>query len=580
MDKQFRLFLGCFIALVATAFGFAVRAAILEDWRTEFGLSSERLGYLGGVGLYPFAISIILFSLIVDKIGYGRAMVFAFVGHFVSALMTIYARNFTMLYWATFLYALANGTVEAVINPVVASMYDRNKTHWLNILHAGWPGGLALGGLLAIGISLFMGQQASGTSIWRWQMAIVLIPTIGYGILLVGQKFPVQERVAAGVSYVDMLREFGWGSAYICFFLLLAGANQIGITLERPAVPLWQLAGIAVIPTVIFGVAIKSFGRPMFVFLLLIMVLLATTELGTDSWIADIMRSVLGGSQVKGTLFLVWTAVIMFVLRFFAGPIVHRISPLGLLACCAAIASVGLLWLSGVQVVCAKLASLGLDWFAGAEGMVAMLIMAATLYGLGKTFFWPTTLGLVSEQYPKGGALMLNAIAGVGMIAVGTIGNPAIGFLQDRAFDQRLLQEDETLHADLVTMQPGLFGEVNRPDREKVGQINDRIAELRQAEQDSRAPGRLSDIQLESILGSNEDYQELRRKQTIINEVDRDSKQGTLAKIAVLPAIMFCCYVILIFYFRSKGGYQAQILTGHAAEDEEFTGGVEGPMEA
>ena len=141
---------GCFsvvfMALVATAFGFAVRGAVLDDWARQFGLTEEQKGIINGVGLYPFAISIILFSLIIDRIGYGTAMAFAFVGHLVSTLLTIFAPNFVVLYIATFIYALANGTVEAVINPVVATIYKDNKTHWLNILHAGWPGGLVLAG--------------------------------------------------------------------------------------------------------------------------------------------------------------------------------------------------------------------------------------------------------------------------------------------------------------------------------------------------------------------------------------------------------------------------------------------------
>src|SRR5688572_28519114 len=126
-----RLFLGCFIGLVATAFGFAVRGAVLKDWEVQFGLTEEQKGIIGGVGLFPFAISIILLSLIVDRIGYGTTMALAFVGHLVSAVLTIFAPNFQVLYIATFIYALSNGAVEAVINPVVATIHRENKTHWL-----------------------------------------------------------------------------------------------------------------------------------------------------------------------------------------------------------------------------------------------------------------------------------------------------------------------------------------------------------------------------------------------------------------------------------------------------------------
>ncbi len=515
--NQRRLFLGCFFSLIATAFAFAVRGAILNDLAKQFDLSNEQLGYINGA-LGSFAISIILVSLVIDKVGYGRAMVFGFLCHFISALMTIFATNFEMLYWGTFLFGLGNGTAEAVINPVVATIYDKEKTHWLNILHAGWPGGLVLGGLLAIAVS-FLGTGGEGPStIWRWQFALVLFPTILYGVLLIGQKFPVQERVAAGVSYKEMLAEFGWGSAYICTFLLISGMNQVLLVTGFPALPLTYQALLAIVPTVLFGLYVKSFGRPMFVFLLLVMMLLATTELGTDGWISNIMQAVLK-SPTKGTLFLVYTSAIMFVLRFFAGPLVHRISPLGLLAVCAAVASGGLIWLSS----------------AGAA--VGMLIAAATFYGFGKTFFWPTTLGVVSEQYPKGGALMINAIAGVGMLSVGALGMPAIGTVQDRDFVQILTERDPGLVSQVTEKKDGIFGESISLDPSKVKSLGKEQKEL-------------------------------------VDAVVTESKQGTLKKIAILPAIMCVCYLILIGYFRSKGGYQAQVLTGHAANDEKFTGGI------
>jgi MFS family permease len=284
----------------------------------------------------------------------------------------------------------------------------------------------------------------------------------------------------------------------------------------------WALV-LALMPAVLFGARIRSFGRPMFVFLLLVMILLATTELGTDGWIQDIMGSVLE-DPVKGTLFFVYTAAVMFVLRFFAGPIVHRISPLGLLAASAAIAAIGLLWLGN------------------AGPSVGILFLAATLYACGKTFFWPTTLGVVSEQYPKGGALLLNAISGVGMIAVGTLGGPAIGTLQDMDFNRAVLAQAAAVHPSIAREGEGAFFTYQSIDKAKM-------AALPAAEVEK------------------------------LSAIERVTKQQALAKIAVLPVIMCGCYLLLIAYFRSRGGYQAQVLTGHAAEDEKFTGGTAGPGE-
>ena len=537
IDRK-RLFTGCVLALVATAFGFAVRAAILGQWRAEFNLSQEQIGYLLGAGLFPFAISIILFSLIIDRLGNGVSMAIAFTLHVVSALATLAApllladagasadevmagqrRGFAMLYFGTFIFALGNGTVEAVVNPVTATLYHREKTKYLNILHAGWPGGLVLGGLVAIGVSFVDPARVPG-QLWQWQVGLVLVPTLAYGLLLLGQRFPVQERVAARVPYFEMLREFGAGSCFIVCFFLVAGLNQILVIIGVPTFALATQLGIALALALAFAWYVRSVGRPMFILLLVVMVLLATTELGTDSWIADIMRTVLA-SPTLGTLFLVWTSFIMFVLRFFAGPIVHRIGPLGLLAASAGVAMIGLLWLSN----------------AGTSP--AMLFAAATFYGLGKTFLWPTTLGVVSEQYPRGGALMLNAIAGVGMISVGTIGNPAIGAVQDRAMAAEIRAADPALADQVLVTRPGLFGEAVAVDPAARARLTEDLAD------DSLSP-----VRRQAVWGQTR----------LLEALDSRTKQATLGTIAVLPAVMLACYLGLIVYFRSAGGYKAERL--------------------
>lgn len=458
-----RLFTGSIVALVATAFGFVIRALILDDWGREFNLSQEQLGWITGAGLFPFAITIILFSLIIDKIGYHTSIRLAFAGHILSALVTICAGHigdpFVVLYIGTFILALSNGIVEAVVNPAVATLYPDSKTHHLNILHAGWPGGLVLGGILLI---------AAGDIGWRWQVGLVILPTLVYGWMLVREAWPVQERVAAGVDYAGMLRELY---------------------------------------------------RPLFIILLIIMVPLAITELGTDSWITALMTSVLSNTPVHPLWVLVYTSAIMFVLRFFAGPIVHRINPLGLLACSAAIACLGLISLSQ------------------AGSAILWVFLAATLYGVGKTFFWPTTLGVVSEQFPHGGAMTINTIAGVGMLAVGVLGNPVLGSIQDQFIDNEISSTAPELVEEVLEAEgSGLLGARTLND--------DAVALL-----------------------SEEDQQR-------IVAVQSASSQSALRTVAWLPAFMFVCYVLLILYFRSKGGYKAVEL-----KTEEQTGGLEGAAE-
>ena len=496
MSRETRLFIACIVALIATAFGFVVRGFLVAEWATDFNLTQGQVGAIQGAGLFPFALSIVFFSLIIDRIGYGRCMAFAFFGHVISAIITVTANSFQQLYVGTLIFALANGTVEAVINPVTATLYPKSKTHHLNMLHSGWPGGMVLGGILMI---------ALGAASWRWKIGLFLLPTAFYGFLMIGQKWPIQERVASGVSYADMLREFGWGSCFIvCFFVVYALDSVFGsLGLYAGTVSMLMAVILAAIPTAIFAVIYKSFGRPMFVFLLLVMVLLATTELGVDSWITNLMTPVLAKySQYGGLYLLLYTSLIMAILRFFAGPLVHRLSPLGLLASCAAIASIGLFWI------------------ANAGAAAGMIFAAGTMYGIGKAFFWPTTLGVVTEQFPRGGAMTINAIAGVGMISVGVLGGPILGTIQDKSLDARLAAEaPQTYTAVAGEPRDAYLMSFKTIDRAKVAQLPE-------------------------------------PQRQVVEEITTTNSQRTLAKFAILPAIMFFCYVGLILYFKAQGGYR------------------------
>jgi MFS family permease len=489
-SPDMKLFYACFVALMTSAFGFILRGLMLPEWGSEFNLTQTQLGEIAGVGLWPFAISIVLFSLVVDKIGYKTAMVFAFICHLASAVITIFANGYWMLYWGTFVVALGNGIVEAVVNPVVATMFPREKTKWLNILHAAWPGGLVLGGILA----LLMGVSTP----WEYKIALILLPTIGYGIMMIPRRFPLNERVQAGVSYKEMLREVGAIGGLIIVSLIVF---QLGAVFGWPAM---LNVSITVMIAILVGLYTRSLGQPLFIILLLIMIPLATTELGTDSWITDLMTPAMNNLGIQAGWVLVYTSAIMFVLRFFAGPIVHKVSPLGLLAICSLIAAVGLYMLS---------------YSAG-----MMILLAATIYGLGKTFFWPTMLGVVAEQFPKGGALTLNIIGGLGMIAAGVIGAGILGFMQDSAIDKNILAYDQanntSLHSKYVTEnKTSLFGDYRALDQEKV-----------------------------NTAGPEES--------TTITTIRDMAKKNALRAIVIFPIIMLVSYCVLILYFKSKGGYK------------------------
>lgn len=494
-----KIFWACFVALVATSFVFGVRANVIGDLAVKFDLSEAQKGTILGVGLWPFAISIVIFSLIIDKIGYKTAAIIAVVCHVASLLLTIFSTGYQSLYWATFLVAIANGIVEAFINPVVATVFRENKAKWLNILHAGWPAGLALGALFTV----FLGGLD-----WQVKYGMCFIPVVIYTILILPCKFPPNERVAAGIPYRTMLSEVGGVGFFIIGWLMTMGIAQMAGAQLHWTVPM----AIALLTAIGAGLYTKSFGSWMFLLILLTMGPLATTELGTDSWMPDLLGAEL--SPIGATWVFIYVSVIMTIMRFYAGPIVHRFSPIGLLVISCAIAIVGLLFLS--------------------KAVAFMVVVAATVYAIGKTFLWSTTLGMVAERFPKGGALTLNGVSAVGVLGMGIIGTPFMGVLQDREVDTQLAANNQAIY-EQISGEPRqtIFGEVPSIDM-------DAIAALPQA-----AQGELTSIQ-------------------------KASKKGSFAKVAILPGFMLVCYLILFFYFKSRGGYKPIDLHGqeHAEETE------------
>jgi MFS family permease len=531
------LFVASFLTLIAAGIGFTIRGYLLVDWGQQFGFTQTELGEITGAGLWGFPLAIIPLSFVVDRLGYGRLMTLAFVLYTLSAVVTLAATPmfhaagkdaaYRCLYFGTLIFSLANGTCESVINPLTATLFPKNKTHWLNILHAGWPGGLVLGAVLGLGF------RAIGPVRWEIQLATFLVPTFIYGALMVGRRFPKSETTASGIPLATM------------FAALLA---------------------------------------PMLLFLFMLHALIGYVELGTDTWITNITNTVLA-SQNKALMAFIWTNVLMFTLRFFAGPIVHKISPLGLLFCSAVLGTIGLLLL-GMPMTSTTWAWLG----------------AVTVYGVGKTFYWPTMLGVISERFPKAGALGLGLSAGIGMLAAGLLGSPIIGYQQDLAAvailgDQSPATlkryQSDTEQAPL----PGLR-KVAGLDNGKIG-VLDEYEAIRQKEKgsteftpavvqltlekdlellteekrtDKVLEKRLEWWQTEGLPYASTDFPEVKGAQL------HGGKQA-LSWTAAVPAVMALGFLLLIIYFRTRGGYKAEVLVGHAAQDEEFTGGTVGPGE-
>jgi MFS family permease len=187
-----RLLWAGFVAILAAGVGFGIRGGILANWGADFGFNASQLGAIGGAGFTGFCFGIIIGGVIVDKIGYGKLVGAAFIFHVASAFVTFAASDgqttetaYKWLYWGTFIFAIANGTLEAVANPLVATLFPKNRTHYLNILHASWPAGMVIGGLI--------GWTMGGSFGWKTQLGLFLIPTLVYGIMFLGQKMPKSE---------------------------------------------------------------------------------------------------------------------------------------------------------------------------------------------------------------------------------------------------------------------------------------------------------------------------------------------------------------------------------------------------
>jgi fucose permease len=331
-----QLFWASCLALLVTSLSFGIRAGILNGLGEEFKLSASQLGTISATAFWGFPLAVVIGGMIVDAIGMKRLLVMAFLFHMTGIVLTIFANGYWSLFISTLLIGIANGTVEAACNPLVTALYPDNKTAKLNHFHLWFPGGIFIGTLIVYFFS------KAGLS-WEVQVATMLVPTLIYGYLFSRLKFPVTERVAAGVSTGEMYR---------------------------------------------------SLGNPLFIFMIICMLGTAITELFTGQWIDVLLRNITDNA----ILILTVTTGIMVVGRGLAEPVVHRLSP------------------QGVLLISAILASIGIYMLGHTAGN--MIFVGALVFGMGVCYFWPTMLGFVSENLPKTGAVGLNLMGGAGMFAV------------------------------------------------------------------------------------------------------------------------------------------------------------------
>ncbi len=354
MDAK-RLFLASRVALVVTAMSFALRAGAVGPWAAQFQLNHEQVGLVNGTAFWGFTLAMLFGGPLCDALGLGRIVALAFVGHLAGILLTIFAWNFWSLYVGTLIFGVANGSVEAACNPLVTTLFPNDKTTKLNHFHVWFPGGIVIGGVLAY----LLEKVGFG---WKTEFATMLVPLAVYGFLFLGQPFPKTERVQQGISYGSML---------------------------------------------------KACLHPLFLLMVACMFMTASTELGSTTWIPNILTS----AGVPGILVLAWINGLMAVGRSWAGTFVHKLSPLGML------------------LVSSILSAIGLYAMSHSAGMV--LFAGATIFALGVCFFWPTMLGFVNERFPSTGAMGLAIMGGCGMLSVSFV-LPVLGKYFDDGIAQRI----------------------------------------------------------------------------------------------------------------------------------------------
>ncbi len=495
VENRFRLLMAGFLALIAAGMGFAVRAALLKPWSEDFGFTFTELGQITGGGLLGFGVVILFTGFLLDLLGYRVLLFIALACHIVSAVMLFFAvpvyeqfgqdATYQVLFWSTFIFAVANGICEGVINPLTAAIYPEQKTHYLNILHAGWPGGLVLGGAIA----LLVGQGIR----WEILLATYLIPSAIYGYFTLSEKFPQTDAQKGAISYGGMLKD--------CLV-------------------------------------------PFFLFLLIVHAMVGYVELGTDSWITKVTGSILE-NETYGKLLFIYTSAFMFGLRFFAGPIVHRISPLGLLFVSACIGAIGL-------------------YFISVAGGLALMLLAVTIYAFGKTFLWPTMLGVVGDQFPRSATVAMALLGAAGMISAGMLATTGIGFKQDRFASEKLVKmSPETYDRFKADRENSFLSFTTKGlNGAKVGVIEDDGEKL---ETDKKLAQEADEWDTEKYekLRELDEWWEATEKPHANADKDAVKEAGlygsrmAIRLTALVPATMAICYLLMILGFKAKGGYKA-----------------------
>jgi len=392
--NQKRLFIASCLALLVTAITFAIRARIESVFIVDYGLSAEQVGRAFGPAFWGFAVAMFAGGYFIDIVKTKTIVWMAFVLHLLGIVLLLLAKDYTSLFIANVFIGLGNGSVEAACNPLVTALFPEKKTKMLNRFHVWFPGGIVVGSLLAaLVIDKF-------NLPWQVLVGLLFIPLAIYGFLFFGQKIPETERVSTGVTYKEMMRNIGAPvtiTLAVVFMILVATNASISAAVTSSYSLSLIIVGVVAFLIIIEGRLVNKISL-LFPFIFFCMLLTATTELGTTQWI----NALLENNGIHPMIILAVVTGIMAVGRYFAGGLIHKLNPPGVLLGSAIISTLGLFLLSI------------------SAGPVTTLLSAA-VFAVGVCYFWPTMIGVASEYVPKSGALGMSILGGAGFVATSMI---------------------------------------------------------------------------------------------------------------------------------------------------------------
>lgn len=422
-----RLFIASCLALLVTSLTFAIRAKIEGVFSLDYGLTKEQIGYAFGPAFWGFTIAMFFGGFVIDIVKTKRIIWLAFGMHFIGIVLLLMAKDMMSLFIANVFIGLGNGSVEAACNPLIASMFPGKKTKMLNRFHVWFPGGMVIGGLLS---TLLIDQFNLP---WQVLVGLLFIPLAIYGFMFYGQKIPETERVSSGVSYKEMLKNVGAPFtiiATVTLMILIATVPSLSINFDS-AYPYIAL-GVILVLVIIEGRLVNKISL-LFPLVLFCMLLSASTELGTTQWINALLEK----NEINPMLILVVVTGIMAVGRFYAGGLVHKLNPTGVLIGSAIISTAGLLLLS-------------------VSSGPAMTLLSAAVFAVGVCYFWPTMIGVASEYIPKSGALGMSILGGAGFVATSMV-LPIMGKSIETSGPEITLRNMSVLPAILIVLFFVLF---------------------------------------------------------------------------------------------------------------------------